>query len=339
MGAPSYTRRTARPLRDAVHRVGRGTQISYIGLLLAVVIGILHAAVAPVIAIGDVHPNLVLVAVVAVTVMKGFGPGVAWAFAAGLTANLLTREPLGSIPLGLLVVAAATSGGARLFGRLSWAYPVAAVALGSIVVDAISLGVLLMVDPSTSRGPSRAAHRGRRPAQRGHRRHRHPARPRPDRAGRHRREAGVVSVAVTDLDGAPPPLRSRARFVAASVVAVLLFGVLGGRLFQLQVIDGARYAARAAAARTVEVPIRAPRGLIFDREGRPIAVNTPSWTLYARPADLPKARSRALGRAATARRSWPESTSRSSRSGWPRSAARRSSSCRWPRGSAARPRC
>jgi len=108
--------------------------------------------VAPVIAIGDVHPNLVLVAVVAVTVAKGFGPGVAWAFVAGLTTNLLTREPLGGIPLGLLVVAAATTGGARLFGRLSWAYPVAAVALGSIAVDAISLGVQLMVDPPLSGG-------------------------------------------------------------------------------------------------------------------------------------------------------------------------------------------
>lgn len=107
---------------------------------------------APVIAIGDVHPNLVLVAVVAVTVLRGFGPGVAWAFIAGLTANLLTREPLGSIPLGLLVVVALTFGGARLFGRLSWAYPVAAVALGSLVVDAISLGVLLMVDPPLSGG-------------------------------------------------------------------------------------------------------------------------------------------------------------------------------------------
>ncbi|MGZ8563141.1 MAG: penicillin-binding protein 2 [Candidatus Limnocylindria bacterium] len=96
------------------------------------------------------------------------------------------------------------------------------------------------------------------------------------------------------------PTRSRARFVAAGVVAVLLFGMLAGRLFQLQVIDGARYVARAVAARTIELPIPAPRGLIFDREGRPIAVNTPSWTLYARPADLPKdavARSDVLARA------------------------------------------
>lgn len=103
---------------------------------------------------------------------------------------------------------------------------------------------------------------------------------------------------MTDLPSAQP---SRARFVAASVVAVLLFGLLGGRLFQLQVIDGARYAAQAVAARTMEVPLPAPRGLIFDREGRPIAVNTPSWTLYARPADLPQAgaaRTEVLGRAA-----------------------------------------
>ncbi len=89
------------------------------------------------------------------------------------------------------------------------------------------------------------------------------------------------------LDGGPARPASRARFVAAAVAAALLFGVLGARLFQLQVVEGAHYAARALAARTVEVPIRAPRGMIFDRAGRPVAVNTASWTLYARPADLP----------------------------------------------------
>lgn len=144
---PRYTRRTARqPAQPSRRRAGRGTQITYVALLLAVLIGILHAAVAPVLAIGGVHPNLVLVAVVLVTALGGFAPGVAWAFVGGLTANLLTREPLGSIPLGLLVVAAGVAGGERLFGRLSWAYPLAAVALASIVVDVISLSILQMVD-------------------------------------------------------------------------------------------------------------------------------------------------------------------------------------------------
>ena len=106
---------------------------------------------------------------------------------------------------------------------------------------------------------------------------------------------------MADLDTTPTARPSRARFVAAAIIAVILFGVLAGRLFQLQVVDGARYAAQAAAARTIEMPIRASRGLIFDREGRPVAVNTPSWTLYARPADLPTteaARNAVLARAA-----------------------------------------
>ena len=87
-----------------------------------------------------------LVAAILVTVVWGFGPGVAWAFVSGLTANLLTRDPLGSIPLSLLVVVAAAAGGERLVGRLQWAYPVLAIAIGSVVVDAVSLGIMRMVD-------------------------------------------------------------------------------------------------------------------------------------------------------------------------------------------------
>jgi rod shape-determining protein MreD len=133
-------------LEPSRRRAGQGTQISYVSLLLAVLIGILHAAVAPVLVIGDVHPNLVLVAVVLVTVLNGFLPGVAWAFVGGLTANLMVRQPLGSLPLALLVVAAAVAGGERLFGRLSWGYPLASVLIGSVLIDVISLGILQMVE-------------------------------------------------------------------------------------------------------------------------------------------------------------------------------------------------
>ncbi len=84
--------------------------------------------------------------------------------------------------------------------------------------------------------------------------------------------------------------RSRARFLAFGATAIVIFTALGGRLFQLQVIDGATYAARAQAVTTIEVPIAAARGQIFDRSGRPLAINVPSWTVKARPADLPGAR-------------------------------------------------
>ena len=52
---------------------------------------------------------------------------------------------------------------------------------------------------------------------------------------------------------------------------------------QLQIVDGATYARRAAEVGAVEIPIPAARGLIFDREGRPLAINVPSWTVKARP--------------------------------------------------------
>jgi penicillin-binding protein 2 len=100
-------------------------------------------------------------------------------------------------------------------------------------------------------------------------------------------------------DGRTDLRRSRARFLAFGIAAALLFLALGGRLFQLQVVSGEEYARRAAADRTVEVPLPAPRGLIFDRGGRPVAVNTPSWTVNVRPADLPDdQRLRVLGRLA-----------------------------------------
>jgi penicillin-binding protein 2 len=88
-------------------------------------------------------------------------------------------------------------------------------------------------------------------------------------------------------DGRVDLRRSRGRFIAFSLAALLIFAALGGRLFQLQVLGGEDYARRAAADRTVEVPIPASRGLVFDRQGRPVAVNTPSWTVKVRPADLP----------------------------------------------------
>jgi len=93
--------------------------------------------------------------------------------------------------------------------------------------------------------------------------------------------------------------RSPTRFVSVAVLTAFILISLGGRLFQLQVVDGGEYARRAAADRTVEVPLRAPRGLIFDRAGRPVAVNVPSWTVKVRPADLPAdERARVLARVA-----------------------------------------
>lgn len=113
--------------------------ITYLSPLLAIIVGIVHASIAPVIVIGGARPNLALVAVVLVTALGGFMPGVVWAFAAGLTVNLLVGEPLGSVPLALLVVAAVVAGGQRAVGRSVWVYPIAAAFVGSVVADVITL--------------------------------------------------------------------------------------------------------------------------------------------------------------------------------------------------------
>jgi rod shape-determining protein MreD len=116
--------------------------------------GIVHAALAPVIVVGGVKPNLVLVAVVLVTVLVGFVPGLVWAFTAGLTANLLVGDPLGSIPLAMLVVAALAAGGVRVIGRVGWIYPIAATFAGSVAADLIGLGISrLVTDAAASAVP------------------------------------------------------------------------------------------------------------------------------------------------------------------------------------------
>jgi rod shape-determining protein MreD len=81
----------------------------------------------------------VLVAVVLVTAVVGFLPGITWAFVAGLTANLLVGDPLGSVPLAMLVVAVLVGGGTRALGRMVWVYPILAVFVGSVVADVVSL--------------------------------------------------------------------------------------------------------------------------------------------------------------------------------------------------------
>lgn len=115
-------------------------------------VGIVHAGLAPVLTVGGVNPNLVLVAVILVTTTFGFEAGLAWAFIAGLIANLLIPEPLGSIPLALLAVAALAAGGGRAFGRLVWIYPIAAAFVGSLLADLISLAALSLVAGSLGNG-------------------------------------------------------------------------------------------------------------------------------------------------------------------------------------------
>jgi penicillin-binding protein 2 len=89
------------------------------------------------------------------------------------------------------------------------------------------------------------------------------------------------------LDERPRPIRSVSRFATFGLVVVLAVTALGGRLFYLQVVDGGRLATLSVQQRTVEEAIPAPRGLIYDRNGRLLVSNIATFVVKLRPADLP----------------------------------------------------
>lgn len=63
-------------------------------------------------------------------------------------------------------------------------------------------------------------------------------------------------------------------------LAIALFAFFALRLWHLQVISGNYYEKLAEQNRVRTIPLRAPRGIIRDREGRPLVINRPSFTVY-----------------------------------------------------------
>jgi penicillin-binding protein 2 len=72
-------------------------------------------------------------------------------------------------------------------------------------------------------------------------------------------------------------LRVRLRIIQAFVL--ILLGVLCLRLYKLQIIDGKRYANVAENQRIRLLPIPAPRGVIFDRNGNLLVDSRPIYSV------------------------------------------------------------
>lgn len=76
---------------------------------------------------------------------------------------------------------------------------------------------------------------------------------------------------------------NRRMSVAFTVVVVLLL-VVGGRLVQLQGLDGTRYATAAEQQRLTTIELPAARGAILDRDGNPLAYTVQARAIFADPA-------------------------------------------------------
>jgi penicillin-binding protein 2 len=84
------------------------------------------------------------------------------------------------------------------------------------------------------------------------------------------------------MDYLPPTRRLQ---VLNAIIAVLI-GVLVVRLWQLQVLQGRRYLQQSEENRIRDYTLVAPRGVIYDRRGRPLVSNRPSFTVAVLPLEL-----------------------------------------------------
>ena len=92
------------------------------------------------------------------------------------------------------------------------------------------------------------------------------------------------------LDGRPIRTRSTARYLVFGLIILLGVGALTARLAYLQIARGTDYKVLAAGNRTVVQAIPSSRGLIYDRTGRVLVTNIPTYAVKVRPADLPFSR-------------------------------------------------
>jgi penicillin-binding protein 2 len=79
---------------------------------------------------------------------------------------------------------------------------------------------------------------------------------------------------------------TRRMFVLKGLV-ITGFGALAGKLWHMQLVESAEHQTLAEGNFVQPEPIRAPRGMIFDREGIVLAENRITWQVKMTPAQLP----------------------------------------------------
>jgi len=78
---------------------------------------------------------------------------------------------------------------------------------------------------------------------------------------------------------------SKKRLIALCVMGGVLWAALVFRLVNIQIVHGREYADIARRQSTGKMDISAERGIIYDRTGKPLAINIMKNALFAQPAD------------------------------------------------------
>lgn len=77
-------------------------------------------------------------------------------------------------------------------------------------------------------------------------------------------------------------------FALLSLAAVFMFLVLFGRLYFLQIVAGSEQYQKAEGNKVRSRVVRAPRGIIYDKNGTPLVKNIPNFEVVVVPTDLPQ---------------------------------------------------
>ncbi|MBU0732260.1 penicillin-binding protein 2 [Patescibacteria group bacterium] len=103
----------------------------------------------------------------------------------------------------------------------------------------------------------------------------------------------VVGIFVDQKDDNKPTLNrsvSDKKILALPIVLGLIFTILIGRLLFLQVVHGEEYREMSEGNRIRIQTVKAPRGIVYDRNNKSLVKNIPNFQIKITPMDLPPER-------------------------------------------------
>ncbi len=94
-----------------------------------------------------------------------------------------------------------------------------------------------------------------------------------------------MKTSLNPQSGAPfDPENRNQRGLLARAALLAVFGILLATFFRLQVVEHASHVERATNNQVRTIPLPAPRGFVYDRDGEVIAENVPAYSVSLLPA-------------------------------------------------------
>jgi rod shape-determining protein MreD len=115
-------------------------------------LALLQATVMPHIRVLGVHPDLVLMAVVAWSVLRGSQEGMVWALIGGVVMDLFSAAPFGISTLALLIIGFVSGLGQASFFRIDLLVPIVVIVPATLVYQLCIAGLLSLLTGASGWG-------------------------------------------------------------------------------------------------------------------------------------------------------------------------------------------